>query len=173
VAERTLGAVIKEARERAALSQSALARASKVAANHISRIESGDRIEIGFVAVARIALALGLSLDEIAVQTGSWPGKGGRLEPALGSSTIVLEELRRANAALKTAVHRIEEAERVVAGQLACRRRVAQSRPLRRLSGAADHSLEGRAWYKNAPANFDRRDIATPARFVSASPRDP
>lgn len=109
--------MLKEARAAAAMSQSALARSAEVSANHISRIESGARVEVSFAAIARIALALGLSLDDLAVELGLWPGKGRRLDPIVASSTIVVEELRRVTRALNAALSRIAEAERVVAGR--------------------------------------------------------
>lgn len=117
MAQRTLGAVLREARTAAAMSQSALARTADVSANHISRIESGERVEIGFAAVARIALALGLSLDDVAAEIGLWPAKGRRLDPIVSSSTIILEELRRVVRALNGALARVGEAERVVTGR--------------------------------------------------------
>jgi transcriptional regulator with XRE-family HTH domain len=57
---------LRKARERAGLSQSSLARAAGIAPDAVSRIESGARANPGFSTVARLASALGLSLDALA-----------------------------------------------------------------------------------------------------------
>jgi transcriptional regulator with XRE-family HTH domain len=68
-----LGDVFREIREKAGLTQSDLARISGIAANMISRIEAGDRENPQFATVARLARALGASLDYIAGECGLAP----------------------------------------------------------------------------------------------------
>lgn len=67
---KTLAHVLRSAREAAELSQSALAERVGLASNHIARLESGDKLAPRFETVAKLAAALGLSLDEIAQACG-------------------------------------------------------------------------------------------------------
>jgi transcriptional regulator with XRE-family HTH domain len=81
-----LGAALREARERAGLSQSALGQLAGLAPNMISRIESGERPNPQFATIARIAKAIGVSLDTIAADCGLMP-KGG---PAMDSGNAIV-----------------------------------------------------------------------------------
>ena len=60
----TLGARIRELREAAGLSQSALAEAAQVGQSHLSRIEKDER-EPSLSIAARLAKALGVTLDSL------------------------------------------------------------------------------------------------------------
>ena len=66
----TLAAVLRTARERAGLSQHQLAEEAGLAGNHLQRLESGTKALPRFDTVARLAAALGLSLDDIAAELG-------------------------------------------------------------------------------------------------------
>jgi transcriptional regulator with XRE-family HTH domain len=66
----SIGQFLKAARERAGLSQQALAQEASIAATQVSRIESGQRLSPHFATIAKIADALDISLDEIAVACG-------------------------------------------------------------------------------------------------------
>lgn len=66
----SVGAVLKAARERAGMSQSDLARSAAISPNMVSRLEAGERLAPTFVTVAKLAAALGLSLDELAIAIG-------------------------------------------------------------------------------------------------------
>jgi len=62
--------VLKTARLRARLSQSAVARAAGVDASVLSNIEAGKRTGLRFDTVARLAQVIGVSLDTIALECG-------------------------------------------------------------------------------------------------------
>lgn len=65
-----IGKGLKEARERAGLTQNALARRARMTASQVSQVESGKRVDPQFSTVVRLAVALGVSLDEIAALGG-------------------------------------------------------------------------------------------------------
>jgi transcriptional regulator with XRE-family HTH domain len=65
-----IGKGLKAARERAGLTQNALARRARMTASQVSQVESGKRVDPQFSTVARLAIALGVSLDEIAALGG-------------------------------------------------------------------------------------------------------
>lgn len=67
---KTLGQVLKEARERAGLTQEAVAKRIGVATSQISQVEAGRRVDPQFSTVAKMAAATGISLDQIAAQCG-------------------------------------------------------------------------------------------------------
>ncbi|MDE2480802.1 MAG: helix-turn-helix transcriptional regulator [bacterium] len=69
-ARQGLSSAIRAARERAGLTQSQLADRVGLAPSHIARLETGDRANPRFETIARIAHALGASLDEIASAAG-------------------------------------------------------------------------------------------------------
>ncbi len=103
---RALGKIIKDAREKAGLSQSALARASQIAPNVVSRIEAGKRPNLQFVTVARLAKSLGLSLGHLAEQVGISIGKrgaGGKPNTSVKS----IDELARAGKELAKIAERV------------------------------------------------------------------
>lgn len=66
----SLGPILKAARERVHLSQSELASRVGLAANHIARLESGEKGIPRFDTVARLAAELGLSLDDLSSACG-------------------------------------------------------------------------------------------------------
>lgn len=68
-----VGLVLRAARESAGISQSALARRIGISAGQLAQIENGQRADPYFSSVARIAGALGLSLDSVAALCGT-PG---------------------------------------------------------------------------------------------------
>ncbi len=75
---KSLGAILRSARERAKLSQNELAGKVGLAPSHIVRLESGEKGAPRFDTVARLAIALGLSLDEVARECGyGGPGEVG------------------------------------------------------------------------------------------------
>lgn len=86
---KSLAQVISSARIRAGLSQHALAREVGIAANHLARIESGTKALPRFDTVARLAAALGLSLDDVAAELGYVPTAVGRpLEPGAAKHLV-------------------------------------------------------------------------------------
>jgi transcriptional regulator with XRE-family HTH domain len=69
-----MGRVIEDLREGVGISRATLARAAGIDPGTLTRIESGERINLRFETVCRIASALGVSADTIAAQTGYAPG---------------------------------------------------------------------------------------------------
>lgn len=65
-----IGEVLRQARERLKLTQSALAARVEIAPNHLLRIETGERSNPRFETIAKLAAELGLSLDELAALSG-------------------------------------------------------------------------------------------------------
>ena len=61
-----LGRTIRVERQRAELTQSELARKAGIAPNHLSRLESGEKIDPRFATMIRLAKVLGVSLDTFA-----------------------------------------------------------------------------------------------------------
>lgn len=70
---RTLGDVIRLARERAGLTQSELGKAAGISAAQISQIETGARRDPQFSTVSRIATVLGVPMDQLAADAGLIP----------------------------------------------------------------------------------------------------
>jgi transcriptional regulator with XRE-family HTH domain len=67
---RTVGEVVQEARKGLGLSQRALGKAAGIDASHVSHLENDpDRIP-RFDTMARVAAALGMSLDDLAADCG-------------------------------------------------------------------------------------------------------
>ena len=93
-----LGTSLRKAREQAGLSQSGLARAAGIAPDVVSRIESGARANPGFATVARLASALGLSLDALARGSTTLRTSSARVE-----SVQAREAARKARLLLKRA----------------------------------------------------------------------
>lgn len=62
--------VLRAAREKANLSQAELAEGAGLVANHVARLERGDKAYPRFETIARLAGELGLSLDAIAAECG-------------------------------------------------------------------------------------------------------
>lgn len=69
-AAKGIGAALRAIRERQKLTMTAVARRAKISDAMLSRIERGERLSPQFVTVARIAYALGASLDEVAHECG-------------------------------------------------------------------------------------------------------
>jgi transcriptional regulator with XRE-family HTH domain len=101
---RSLGQVIKAARNRAGLSQSAVARQAKIAASVLSNIEGGKRDDLRFETVARIAQVLGLSLDTVAHECG--------FDFKIKSDSGITSDLARLAELLKTAEREQSQASR-------------------------------------------------------------
>jgi len=59
------GAAIKSARENRGLTISEVAREADVSQSMLSRIEAGERKDVGVTRAARLCVVLGLSLDEL------------------------------------------------------------------------------------------------------------
>lgn len=73
---KTLGQAIRELREQAGVTRSALARAAHLDPAVLSRIEAGERSDLRFSTVCRLAAALGVSTDDIAARAGLLKHKG-------------------------------------------------------------------------------------------------
>ena len=95
-----MGEVLKELRERAALSQSTLARKIGITQAQMSRLESGDRKDPGFETIARIARVTGASLDQIALDAG-YLGEEAIRRPSLTELRGMSRGVTRARDALK------------------------------------------------------------------------
>lgn len=104
----SFGALMRYYRERAGMSQRALAKASEINPAIISRIETGDRMPSGPHQVLAIARALNLSptdSDELLSMAGHWPSVILSLGPrdetlievarVLSAQDLKEEELRR------------------------------------------------------------------------------
>jgi len=65
-----LGRSIRAERRKAGLTQAELARKAGIAPNHLSRLESGEKIDPRFETVTKLAAALGISLDTLAKGLG-------------------------------------------------------------------------------------------------------
>jgi transcriptional regulator with XRE-family HTH domain len=97
-----VGQVIRDARLAAGLSLRDIERLTGIAASQTSRIELGRSSDPGFTTVARLASALGLPLDKLALALGLAPhgvpvAKGGmayETRTVLGAAAA-LEEARR------------------------------------------------------------------------------
>lgn len=92
----TLGSIIKDAREATGLSLRGLARKTGLSPAHISQIEGGARKSPGFHSIAKIAVALSLSLDDVAAVSAL------REEPTVPkrrpATTFPLDEVKRIRA---------------------------------------------------------------------------
>ena len=102
-----MGQVLQAAREKAKLSQAELAAAAGLAANHVARLERGEKAFPRFDTIAKLAGELGLSLDTIAHECG-FPGfvKGGSQGPSLRgtlkSVQTALDHMAEAETELRT-----------------------------------------------------------------------
>jgi transcriptional regulator with XRE-family HTH domain len=69
-----IGTIVRSLREQHGLTQSELAQKAGIQQSYLSRLESGTRSSRpDAVALAHIAQALGVTLDEILIQAGIWP----------------------------------------------------------------------------------------------------
>lgn len=90
---KSIGRLLRAARERVGLSQSALAQRVGIAANHLTRLENEEKSHPRFETVARLAVELGLSLDDLSSACGFSPSR--RLTGSgAAASLAVLNELR-------------------------------------------------------------------------------
>jgi len=78
-----VGQLIEAERRRAGLSQAELAKGAGLAANHVARIERGEKIYPRFDTVAKLAAQLGMSLDWLAAEIGITGGARRPPAPAL------------------------------------------------------------------------------------------
>ena len=93
------------------MTQSGLGQVTGMAANMISRIESGERPTPQFVTVARMAAALGISLDTLAVECGlvvppHVRGKSAATESSMGDLLRIQREAERLQLAIDAALAR-------------------------------------------------------------------
>jgi transcriptional regulator with XRE-family HTH domain len=79
---KTLGRVIKELREESGLTKFALAKSAGIDPAVLARLEAGERETPRFPTLCRIAAALGVSLDALAIECGYLPGTKSHLSPA-------------------------------------------------------------------------------------------
>jgi transcriptional regulator with XRE-family HTH domain len=111
-AAKGIGAALRAIRERQQLTMTAVARRAKISDAMLSRIERGERLSPQFVTVARIAYALGTSLDEVAHECGL-PTAVHRRTPSSAAGEIRLSEnLLAAERLLTRASARIAKARR-------------------------------------------------------------
>lgn len=109
----SVGSVLRRLRERSNLSQAQLAKLAGVRQTDISRLETGQRGNVRFELVARLAAALSLSLDDVAYAAGIIPkppssAAGSKrladaryaLEEAMEKATSLQEHLTTMHAAL-------------------------------------------------------------------------
>jgi transcriptional regulator with XRE-family HTH domain len=78
-----VGQLLQAARRRAKLSQAELAANAGLAANHVARLERGEKAYPRFDTVAKLAAQLGVSLDWIAAECGLVTGPRRPPAPAL------------------------------------------------------------------------------------------
>jgi transcriptional regulator with XRE-family HTH domain len=101
-----IGKGLKTARERAGLTQSALARTT----SQVSQVESGKRLDPQFSTVLRLAVALGVSIDEMASLGGYQTGSSQRVarrDPLARTESILLRlqrDVERLNRRLGEAI---------------------------------------------------------------------
>ncbi len=90
---RSVGGAIRELREEAGLSISALARIAKLDTATLTRIEAEDRTHVRFSTVCLLASALGVSTDEIGIRAGLLRKKaaGPRSRPATAAALDGIE----------------------------------------------------------------------------------
>ena len=111
----TVAQIFRAARERVGVTQSALAAEAGIAPNHLSRLESGAKETPRFDTVARVAAALGLSLDAIAVECGyrkpiaEVPIDGKNAVELAARLREVLRLLEDSKPALQSAIEQLDE----------------------------------------------------------------
>jgi len=102
-----LGEVIRDLRERAKISQSTLSREAGLSPTILSRLEAGERAGIQFESLCRIAQALEVGLDEIAIEAGLLPGKG-RVRAKPPNRLNYNEDIRQVQGLLARATEKLE-----------------------------------------------------------------
>lgn len=113
-----LGPLLRSAREKAGLTQSELARRVGIAPNHVTRLESEEKSNPRFETVARLAVELGLSLDDIAFSVGYRGPVRGRAKDsavavhAVNRLRVALQSLELLDTDIRTALASLEKAAR-------------------------------------------------------------
>ena len=106
----SIGAVLKAARARSGMTQSEVARSAGVTPNIVSRLEAGERATPAFTTVARVAAALGVSLDAIAGAIGVLPAVPDR-DPTVAADLLkVRRSIAEADGQLEHILGRIATA---------------------------------------------------------------
>ena len=118
-----LGSVLRAAREAAGLTQAAAARAARIDASALSRVESQDRGDLRFETVARLAVTYGVSLDAIAAQCGFPATNSTNNDRTMSAIAMALESLRTAGRAEEDLATAIREALAVLRDTLPRKRR--------------------------------------------------
>ena len=114
---KTLGDALREARERAGISQLEAGEEAGVAPNMISRLESGERQDARFTTIARIARALDTSLDELAADCGLVPRRRGGAATRAVIPVEIAAELRRLSARMNELTEQVSNARRAPLGE--------------------------------------------------------
>lgn len=103
----TIGQALRIARERAALTQTAVARAAGVDPSQINKLEADEYADPRFSTVARVCEVLGLSLDAVAINAGL--RSGGRTAHFEASNIIhLIEGLQQVNRLNHKAVEHLQ-----------------------------------------------------------------
>lgn len=103
----TVGQALRIARERAELTQTAVARAAGMDPSQINKLEAEEYADPRFSTVARVCEVLGLSLDAVAINAGL--RSGGRTAQFEPSNVIYLiEGLQRVNRLNEKAVEGLQ-----------------------------------------------------------------
>jgi transcriptional regulator with XRE-family HTH domain len=103
---KALGPLIRSLRIRAGISRHALARLAKIDPAVLARIEESARPGVQFATVARLAEALGVSLDDLAASIGLRKLKGRKpTEP--GESAAIMAKARKARGFLQRALREL------------------------------------------------------------------
>lgn len=108
---RPLGAVIRELRERAGVTQRELARAMGIDQPGLARIEASRRRGMQFATMCRLAEHLGVSLDQIAIAAGliaHLPPGEPRRAPVIRSASLA--RARKALASVSRALDELDGA---------------------------------------------------------------
>ncbi len=121
-----VGQLLQAARRRAKLTQSQLAKSAGLAANHLARLERGDKAYPRFDTVAKIAAQLGVSLDWLATECGLVSGP--RRPPAAALRRVLTALTAGAERNKQTQVELAEAAQelRAALGLEPARRRTRQ-----------------------------------------------
>jgi transcriptional regulator with XRE-family HTH domain len=88
---KAFGRIIRELREEADLSRSALARVARMTEGEVWRVENEARTNLRFITVHRLASALGISLDDLAARAGLSGGTGVRKGRPVATAAKLLE----------------------------------------------------------------------------------
>lgn len=107
---RKVGAVLKGARESAGISQSALAKRIGISASQLAQIESGKRVDPYFSSVARVAGALGMSLDAVATACGiaGFSSRPSKAKPLKATTVKAADQMRQAQRDLEKVLKRLD-----------------------------------------------------------------